>query len=258
MSIFARSTLIALCFGNGSAALALDINLTFDPSVSATFGVNTNSMTSAVAYVAQEYENLYANPITINFSVDGGTSGYAGSSTQWNTYSYSAIRSALAANATSPAQTLALSYVPTSDPSPPGSSWNVPNAEAKALGLLSATAPASDGEVSFNANVNWTFNPSNRAVPGASDFCGAVEHELSEVMGRIFNASPYVPYDLFRYDGGTNTLDMTNNTNVWFSINGGNTDLNSYNYHSQTAPAPIRRIPMTGGSASRPQTMETI
>ena len=49
-------------------------------------------------------------------------------------------------------------------------------------------------------------------------------------MGRIFSASPYVPYDLFRYDGGTNTLDMTNNTNVWFSINGGNTDLNSYNY----------------------------
>ena len=39
-----------------------------------------------------------------------------------------------------------------------------------------------------------------------------------------------MPYDLFRYDGGTKTLNMTNNTNVWFSINGGKTDLNSYNY----------------------------
>ena len=40
-----------------------------------------------------------------------------------------------------------------------------------------------------------------------------------------------MPYDLFRFDGGTTTRDMTNNTNVWFSINGGKTDLNSFNYH---------------------------
>ena len=102
MKFFARSALTALCLMATAVPHCLDINLTFDPSVSATFGVNTNSMTSAVAYVAQEYENLYTNPITINFSVDGGTSGYAGSSTQWNTYSYHADRKRLAANATSP------------------------------------------------------------------------------------------------------------------------------------------------------------
>ncbi len=193
MKFFARSALTALCLmATAVPALALDINLTFDPSVSATFGVNTNSMTSAVAYVAQEYENLYTNPITINFSVDGGTCRYAGSSTQWNTYSYSAIRKRRSPlTLRDPAQTARVVVLPTSDPSPGGSSWNMPNAEAKALGLLSATAPASDGEVSFNANVNWTFNPSNRAVPGASDFYGRVEHELSEVMGRVWELGQF-------------------------------------------------------------------
>ncbi len=67
-----------------------------------------------------------------------------------------------------------------------------------------------------------------------------------------------MPYDLFRYDGGTNTLDMTNNTNVWFSINGGNTDLNSYNYQFTNSSGTDTEDPDDWGIGVATQTMETI
>ena len=129
-------------------ALALDINLTFNPSVS-DFGANTNSMTSAVAYAAQQFENAITDPITINITVNGssGTSIFGTSLAYYapgtsGTYSYAQVLSRSTADATQPAQQIAVATLPATDPSPAGGPYAIPTAEAKALGLLSATTTA--------------------------------------------------------------------------------------------------------------------
>jgi fibronectin-binding autotransporter adhesin len=239
----------AVLFAATAPALALDINLTFAPSVS-DFGANTNSFTSAVAYAAQQFDNAITDPITVNITVNGssGTSTFGASNTNYQgPYLYTSILNALTSNATDPAQQIAVANLPPNDPSPGGPNYyEVPNGEAKALGLLSANNGGNDGSVTFGTGVgngsgswSWAFNPTpnNLAVPNTYDFIGVAEHELSEAMGRVWGLGTgsdgrgfYVPFDLFRFDGGTNTRDMTNNTNIWFSINGGGTQLNSFNY----------------------------
>jgi autotransporter-associated beta strand protein len=233
-----------LLLGAPLPALALDINLTFNLSGSSSvtdFGANTNSFTSAVAYAAQQLDNAITDPITVNITVNGapGTSTFGASSTvPYGPYTYTQVLNALTTNATQPAQQIAVANLPSNDPSLGGpNNYYVPNGEAKALGLLSATNSANDGSVTFGAGNAWAFDPNNRAVQGETDFIGIAFHELTEVLGRTWGLGNgndgrgyYVPLDLFRFDGGTTTRDMTNNTNVWFSINGGKTDLNSFNY----------------------------
>lgn len=231
-----------------ASARAMDIVLTFDTSGTASvsnWGAQTNSMTSAIAYVAQEYDSLFTDNITVGITVYGATGTgiyassyvyYAPSSTS-GTYSYTQVLNALKNNATQPAQQIAVANLPMTDPSPDGGPYNVPVAEAAALGLLSQSSSYAAGSITFPADSNWNLNPNNRGAPGGSDFFGFVEHEMSEALGRSWGLgnsylgnNNYLPNDLFRYDGGTTTRDMTDNTNVWFSINGGKTDLNSYNY----------------------------
>ncbi len=233
-----RLPLAALCLmATASPALALDINLTFASNVS-TFGANTNSFTNAVAYAAQQIDNAIIDPITINITVNGsaGTGTYGGSNyvPQSSYFSYTSVRAYLIFSATQPAQQIAVATLPVNDPSPGGpNNYVISNGAAKALGILTANGTENDGSVTFGAGYNWSFEPG-----GGNDFNAVALHELSEAMGRSWglgNGSDgqgyYVPYDLYRYDGGTTTRDMTNNTNVWFSINGGGTQLNSYNYN---------------------------
>ena len=108
------------------------------------------------------------------------------------------------------------------------------DAEAKALGLIPGNNPTSDGSIGFNSTASWTFDPNNRAVAGKNDFIGVAEHEITEVMGRYglgqngFASGHYSPLDLFRYTA-PGTLDLAPANGAYFSIDGGNTVINTFN-----------------------------
>jgi hypothetical protein len=147
-------------------------------------------------------------------------------------FTYNQIKTALTNDAKSPADFTAISHLPATFPG--NNSFVMSNAEAKALGLLAGNASGIDGWVGFNPNATYTFDPNNRAVPGAYDFVGLAEHEISEVMGRYglgqngAGSGRFSPLDVFRYTS-PGVLDTVPENGDYFSINGGNTVINTYN-----------------------------
>jgi hypothetical protein len=217
-------------------AEALTIVPTYTGSVSA-------SARTAFQFAANEYQNLFTDPVTVNITVATGTTGLGASSTPIaGIFNYAQVRTALIndynANP-SAARTIAMgpggSINTTTDPSTTGR-YFISTAEEKALGLLAGNNPASDGTFTYNRNQPFTFSTTNRMQPGQFDFVGVSEHEISEIMGRIpglggsIGGSPgFLPYDLFRYTGaGTRGITNTDGGN-FFSIDNGTTNLQGYN-----------------------------
>src|SRR5262249_6765959 len=192
----------------------MNINLTFDSSTNSA----PSAFFAAMNAVAQFLDNVFANPITVNITVGYGRingqaliSGALGQSqTNFNQYSYSAIRGALIASASTLNQSTAASTLPASDPTNGGNYW-VATAEAKAIGLSGASA-ATDGFIGFaSTGVTWTYSTTNggSVAPGSYDFFGVAAHEITEVLGRdLFvgnqdgqgiGPNSYTPLDLFHY-----------------------------------------------------------
>ena len=219
------------------AAGGLVFNITYDSSVSSAPAGFTTAITDVVNY----YKSVFHDPITININVGWGevagqslASGALGASeTNLGVFSYSQVKAALAADAKSADDGTAVASLPASDPTS-GGSFVLATAEAKALGL--GAGATVDGYVGFSSSVNYTFDPNNRAVSGAYDFIGVAEHEISEVMGRIaLLGTPlgglshtYSALDLFRYSS-PGVRQLTAGKTAYFSLDGGNTDLNNFN-----------------------------
>ncbi|MGH6993644.1 MAG: NF038122 family metalloprotease [Caulobacteraceae bacterium] len=208
----------------------MQINLVFDPSAaSAPAGFE-----AAAQDAAEFYDQLFTNPITVTIDVGWGEvngqritdpQNLAESVTNGDIFSYSEVRSALLNSAASPVQMAADATLPASDPTG-GGAFFVAQAEELALGLGFPSGVA--GAVGLNASLPFTFDPNNRSAPGEFDAIGALEHEMSEVLGRISDlgmdtqgaASLYNPLDLFRYSA-PGIRDLVPAAG-WFSINGEN------------------------------------
>ena len=180
------------------------------------------------------YGEVGGNPIAPSAAAQSGTF--------YDGVSYSALKSALQSEAgNSSYQATAAASLSASNPTN-GGSFQISTADAKALGLIGASSNI-DGLVGMSSAIPFEFNQT--AATGKYDAIGALQHEFTEVMGRVGSVGAavgpgvYTALDLYRYTS-TNNADHTHGTpersltqqgpnTDYFSINGGATNLGDYN-----------------------------
>ena len=193
----------------------MQINIIYDPSAAnAPAGFQ-----QAVQAAVQFFESAISSGITVNIVfgwgvVDGQPidSGALGTSltTLLDTPvgKFSFLNEAISPGAVTAADTLPNQLLQSTSLN--SGAQFVPLAEARALGFsneFTIPAGAIDGYVGLDSTSAFTFDPNNRAVSGKYDAVGVLEHEISEVLGRITGlgqpfpdgTKPYMPLDFFRY-----------------------------------------------------------
>jgi hypothetical protein len=225
------------CVALGGAALpdsasAMTIHLTFDSTVTGL--PNAAVAENATSVAASQISSLFSDNITININVVASTSsGFVGESTASSVggFSFSQVKSDLITTQATTTDTLAYGNLPAGDPTG-GGNFLLSTSQEKAMGLISGTAPGSDGTFTFSTVPNYTFDSANRAVAGERDFIGLAEHEITECMGRFSFLNPptaSAANDLFRYTA-PGTLSLSGqHPGVYLSVDGGKTDLMDYN-----------------------------
>ncbi len=218
------------------AGATMLINPIFDSSVTARG--DSADIQAAFNYAASQFTSRYTDNITLNITVSASSGVALGQSTTQlygSAFNYATIKVKLGNDASSADDATANASLLATDPTG-GGLFVLTRAQAKALGVLSATSVASDGTFTFSSNQTYTFDPNNRAVSGKFDFIGVAMHEISEIMGRNegLNTSGfpyYMIYDLFRYSSVGNRA-MTAGASAYFSVNGGATNLKAFNTNS--------------------------
>jgi hypothetical protein len=221
--------------------------MTIIPTFSSSITSRSNASTIENAFnaAAKQFDTDFANPavvrITVSWGSVGGQSlgaGDIGSSIDnlSGPYSFTAVTNDLKAvakaNPTNTVLATAAADLPKTDPTKKNA-YEVPYAEAKAMGLLPPTLGMTDGYIGFSSTANFDFNPVGGISTGAYDFEGLAAHEIEEVMGRTTglessSASWGTPFDLYRYSSvGVSNFSYT--SKGYFSIDGGHTDLGDFN-----------------------------
>jgi VCBS repeat-containing protein len=216
----------------------MQINVIYDQSA----GSLPSGFVAAVNYVVNFFDTTFANPVSVNIDLGYGEiagqslgSGALGESeTFFDSVAYSAAVNALKANQPSVTQQTAYSTMPGSSPVSGGTLW-VSTAEEKSLGLLVGNNSAIDGYVGFSSTYPFSYAAGVAPAAGQYYFEGVLAHEFSEVMGRdsmlgdgLGGTTSYTVMDLFRYSG-PGARQLGTGGPAYFSINGGTTNLDSWN-----------------------------
>jgi hypothetical protein len=212
------------------------IYVSFDSSFSKAPPGFYTAVNAAVEFVERELINPIQVTIDFGWGEVGGQALAADalgeSGANGVNVSYSQVREALTSAATSPDALTAVASLPANDPTN-GTPFFVTDGLAEALGLQTDGSQVA-GFVGMASDDPFTFDPYNRAVPGDFDAIGTMEHEITEVLGRIAGSGvvfdgvkQYSPLDLFRYNG-PGELQLTPGS-ASFSINGGQTLLLPFN-----------------------------
>ncbi len=219
----------------GSAG-GLQFNLIWDASVSSAPAAFMSDVVAAAQLYASEFSNREVINVQVGFGEVGGTrlpsGALAASMSNGYLTNYTTIYNALKQDASwSSYQATADASLTSADPTH-GGRFFVTSAEAKALGLVSGTGTGIDGYIGLSSGSAFSYNQ-NSVGATQYDAIGAIEHELSEVMGRVgsvgslFGSNIYTPLDLFRYSGAS-VRDLVAGPG-YFSIDGGKTNLGTYN-----------------------------
>jgi hypothetical protein len=207
----------------------MQINVTYDSSTAnAPAGFKT-----AVMAAVQYWEDVIANPITVNITfgygeVDGEaleTNALSESISNSGRFTYANVASALSKASTSADDAAAVATLPSTDPTN-GGTFALNTALQKALGLFQGDPNAVDGYVGLSSSAPFDYDPLTRVLTGDYDAVGALEHEISEVLGRISYAGAplggggdlYGPLDLFRY--ASSGVRQLGGGAASFSVNG--------------------------------------
>jgi hypothetical protein len=249
-----------------TAANAITFNLT------AAEGMTTKAI-QGFQDAADIWSSYILDDFTMNISINFTelATGVLGSSASTKKYyNYWAHRDYLTADATSAADAIATAHLEQSNyvdlyinrtvDSPNGTSSLTPyldnndgnnnsvirmtSANAKALGLLSATDTAEDASITFSNQFLWDYDISTFGA-GRYDFVGAAVHEIGHALGFIsgidvLDGYDYVedsytrvsPLDLYRYSDESyaeGVIDWTaDEREKYFSIDGGDTELTTF------------------------------
>jgi PEP-CTERM motif len=224
------------------AHAALTFNITYTSNVTslAAFNQAGPNIQTAVAYVENELSNAFSDNVQLNITIDAITTGLGQSNQSIFSVSYANLLTDLNNDAKTANDATFNANLPASNPT--GNTFFLTVSQEKALGLLLGNDPTSSGTYSFNSNVTYTYDPNNRQVPGAFDFIGVTEHEFFELMGAIglngndVSAPPHTPpdfansvFDLGRYTSAGTLVPDDTGAGVYFSIDGGTTNLHGFN-----------------------------
>ena len=220
-------------------ANGLQFNLKWDRFTASAPSGFRNAVIEAAIAMAASFQNKVVVNVQVGYGELNGSavprSAAAESSSTGNMLTYSALSGALKQKAgNSSVQAAAANSLSTGDPTN-GGRFYVSSAEQKALGLKSGTSTALDGYVSLSSALPFVFDQT--ATTGKYDAVGAIEHELSEVMGRVasvgsaIGSGVYTALDLYRYQstGGSPSRSLGASSASYFSIDGGGTNLGNFN-----------------------------
>jgi hypothetical protein len=200
----------------------MHITIANDSSVSGAPSGFQGAVNAAVAF----YDRTITNNInlTIHFGygeVNGSAiSTGAAAQSESNGYdlTYAQLLVGLDSAATSQNDLIAIANLPGSDPTTgSGSDFYVAYAQTVALGF---NLPSADAFVGLSSADPFNYDPNHRAVSGEFDAIGALEHEISENLGRIeeLGSPSFTLLDLYRY-ASAGVRDLTGG-DASFSIDG--------------------------------------
>ncbi len=185
--------------------------------------------TAAFNRAAQNWENVIMSPITIYIDVDYGSTDFG---TAWpsgvigatgspsRSFTYQSVRANLIAEAAGEGnankQGIFNALPSTTVPTDLGNATgvDVSDSNARAIGLLPATAQGSDdaAQIAFNSSFTFDFDPSNGISANAIDFDAVATHEIGHALGfdsdAGMNAARPAVWDLYRFRTGTTSASF--------------------------------------------------